>query len=106
MMNTMDLHRTLKLNRLLAELLGQDATLRQALTLLMVAEAGDSGAEQASIVKATGSAQSTTSRNLQILCQDLKLAEFYLDPADGRRRLVRLTKAGKNAVAKITGAMG
>lgn len=104
-MNTMDLHRTLKLNRLMAELLGQDATLRQALTLLMVAEAGEAGAEQYAIVKATASAQSTTSRNLQILCQDLKLAEFFLDPADGRRRLVRLTKAGKAAVSKLTGVL-
>lgn len=104
-MNTMELSRALKMNRLLAELLGQDASLRQALTLLMVAEAGEAGVEQYTIVTATDSAQSTTSRNLKILCQDLKLAEFYLDPADGRRRLVRLTKAGKTAVAKITGAL-
>lgn len=103
-MNTMELSRALKLNRLLAELLGQDASLRQALTLLMVAEAGDAGVEQYAIVTATDSAQSTTSRNLKILCQDLKLAEFYLDPTDGRRRLVRLTKAGRSAVAKIIGA--
>lgn len=104
-MNTMDLSRALKMNRLMAEVLGHDASLRQAMTLLMVAEAGDAGVEQYSIVVATESAQSTTSRNLKILCQDLKLAEFTVDPLDGRRRMVRLTKAGKNAVAKITGTL-
>ncbi|WP_445978406.1 hypothetical protein [Stenotrophomonas muris] len=100
-MDTMSLHKSLRLLRTAAELLGQDATNRQVLTLLMIAEAGEAGAEQASIEKATESAQSTTSRNLKLMCQEHGLAEFFLDPADGRRRLVRLTKAGRTAVDKL-----
>lgn len=49
--------------------------------------------EKALTAALVSSAQSTNSRNLSIL-RERKLAEAFLDPADGRRRLVRLTAAG------------
>lgn len=104
-MNTMDVSRSLRFLRVSSEVLGLDATHRMAITFMAIAEAGDDGVEQATIQKLTESAQSSTSRNLKVLCNELKLGEFFLDPADGRRRLVRLTRTGKAAAAKITGVL-
>lgn len=102
-MNSMDLQSAASFCKGAADLFGQDASLRLIRTFLIIGRAGESGVEQATIERETESAQSTASRNIKLLVTELQLAENFLDQSDGRRRLVRLTKAGRSAATKLLG---
>ncbi len=91
----------LKLTARLSEALGPDATLRQVSTLLHVAMAGASGTDGVTVEQKTNSSQAATSRNLKLLAVQHGLLEFFLDQADGRRRLVRLSPKGVQLVTKL-----
>lgn len=85
-----------------SDALGQDATLRQLQTLLYVAQSGSSGIDGVTLEKLTGSSQAATSRALKLFGPQLGMIEFFLDQADGRRRLARLTPKGERALESIT----
>lgn len=86
----------------LAQVLGEDATLRQALTLLVVAVHPD-GVTPATVERETSSSQSAVCRNLRLL-RMLGLVGFQLDQADGRTRRAVLTPLGRELFAGIGGA--
>ncbi|WNH52408.1 hypothetical protein [Stenotrophomonas oahuensis] len=100
----MSVQQSALLVRALIDLLGPDATLRQALALLVIAQSGEAGTDQTALATKTDGSPAAISRYLKWLGPiGLGLIETFLDPADGRLRLSRLTKAGRAAIAKLTG---
>ncbi len=88
---------------LLVNALGQDATLRQSLTLLTVA-AHPEGIALAALEPLTDSAQGTVSRNLKFL-RKRSLVAFKLDAETQRKRLAVLTDQGRHVVHAMTEAL-
>ena len=85
----------------LSQELGPDATLRQVAALLHIGQASHAGIDGVTLEKKTDSSQAATSRTFKLLSQTHGLVEFFLDQADGRRRLARLTGAGNKLLAKL-----
>lgn len=80
---------------------GVDASIRQLHMLLLIAEAGPEGVDGVTVERMSESSQAATSRTLKLLAVEKQLIEFFLDPADGRRRLARLSPKGLALVRKF-----
>ena len=104
-MGTISTSKTGRLIRALDDLSGatrQELTLSQALLFFHVARAGSAGTDQGALADATGLSPAAVSRTVRILGgihyskrhAGYGLMETQLDPADNRRRIVRLTSAG------------
>lgn len=84
---------------------GPDATLRQVQTLLVIAMAGPSGIDGATMTNRLKASQAGTSRHLKWLVVKHGMADYFLDPNDGRFRLTRLTSKGAKFVEKLLGTI-
>jgi DNA-binding MarR family transcriptional regulator len=72
---------------------------------LQVSLTGDSGIDGTTLERKTNSSQAATSRNLKLLSVQLGLVEFFLDQADGRRRLARCLPKGEQLINRMLSAI-
>lgn len=94
-MNVLAVQKLLNALNVIATELGPDLTLRQLSGLLHIAQAGNSGIDGTTLERKMNSSQAATSRTMKLLGPTHGLAEYYLDQADGRRRLARLCPKGE-----------
>lgn len=93
----------------LAAATGRELNITQVLMLLRIAEAGDEGVDAARLSEDTGASPAAVSRTVRILGEvhymkqheGFGLVEFYLDPMDNRRRIVRLSADGRVLLNKM-----
>lgn len=109
-MTTVDISSLRKAAEFLADTMGRDVTLRQIHTLIVVAEAGDAGIDVSELGRRTHSSPAAVSRNVRVLGMHhydrnrgagMELLEVTLDPADNRRRLVRIAERGRRTVRAV-----
>jgi DNA-binding MarR family transcriptional regulator len=104
----MDAIKTSKLLRPLEVALkatSHDLTVRQLCLFLHIAKAGKAGTEQATLARATGVSQAAVSRSLKLFVTELGIAQFFLEPTDGRFRLVSLTDKGQALLKTMTNGL-
>ena len=93
----------------LAATLSQETTIRQAMVLFAVAQAGHSGTDSATLERKLEMSAAAVSRTIRILStvsydgsEGHGLLTLELDPADNRRRVIRINAKGERAVLKMT----
>ena len=86
-----------------------DLSVRQVLILLRIAQAGDLGVDQGRLTEDTGVSPAAVSRTIRTLGdthyskrhEGFGLVHFEFDPTDNRRRIVRLSDAGRDLIADV-----
>lgn len=87
----------------------RDLNLTQVTLLLHVAHAGDNGIDQGRLAELAGASPASVSRTVRILGDmhydksraGYGLVSFDFDPTDNRKRVVRLTAAGKRLIERV-----
>jgi DNA-binding MarR family transcriptional regulator len=94
----------------LGDCMSPEASLRQAMVLLTIAQAGTLGTDSATIERKVGMSAAGVSRTIRVLSDvsynkgdGYGLITLELDPTDNRRRVVRLSPTGEKAIAKLAG---
>ena len=92
----------------LADTLSDETSLRQALTLFEIAMAGTAGTDSATIERKLGISAAAVSRTIRVLSEiswdrtkGYGLVDLTLDPADNRRRIIKVNRKGLDAINKV-----
>lgn len=96
----------------LSTTLSQETTIRQAMVLFAVAQAGDSGIDSATLEKKVQMSAAAVSRTIRLLSavsydhsEGHGLITLELDPMDNRRRVIRINAKGEKAVLKMVSGL-
>jgi hypothetical protein len=99
-----EINKTLNALQVLVSQFGDDASLRQIIALLRVAQAGPDGVDSTTLQRRMEASQAGVSRTLKLLTVTHDLTEFFLTK-DGAHRAARLQPKGAALVKRFLKAL-